>query len=165
MQDNKSNKRDVHFKKVWGDSAESGQVIDFWNRLRALPKGEDALKRSEQIVFVAKHENQIIGVTTAHPIKVSKLNNNYFYNFRVLIDPEFRAPGLVDKLCVLTREFLSENREYNGVSCVGMITLVQNEYLKKFRNEMVWPSSGFTYIGKSNAGHHIRILYFDRAYI
>lgn len=165
MQYNKSNKREVHFNQVWGNSEESQLVIDFWNRLKALPEEEDAFKRSKQVVFIAKHENKVVGVTTAHPIQVQRLNDNYFYNFRVLIDPVFRAPGLVDKLCVLTREFLSENRKHNGVYCVGMITLVQNTHLKKYRNEMVWPSSGFTFIGKSNAGHHIRILYFDRAYI
>lgn len=161
----KVSKLDIHFKAVWLNSKASQAAIQFWQRLNALPEGTDAVKRSTEAVYLALYGDKVIGVTTAFPIKVQRLNNNFFYSFRVLIDPEFRTPGLVDKLCVLTKELLSQNRNCYGNECIGMITLVQNQYLKKFRNEVIWPSSGFTYIGDTKAGHHIRILYFDRAYI
>lgn len=165
METDKDNKHKVVFKSVWGDSSEDERVIAFWKGLNALPAEVDPIQRARELVFVAYAKKEVIGVTTANRILVKKLNNNPFFNFRVLIDPKYRIPGLVDKMCVLTRDFLEALHKEKKTDCIGMITLVQNSRLKSFRNEAVWPSSGFAYIGRSKAGHHIRILYFKGVYV
>lgn len=148
------------FENVWQDSALHDQVINFWQTLNALPQGVDPKERAKQLLFIARNEHQIIGVTTAHEVVVKHLNNNVFFNFRVLIHPQFRVPGLVDKLCVLSRDFLGSLNATKQTDSIGMITMAENKYLKQYRNEAVWPSSGFTFIGYSKAGSPIRILYF-----
>lgn len=160
MEKLKGNKLNVVFKNVWKDSSIHEQVLLFWESLNALPSQVNAKDRARQLVYVAINEGKVVAVTTAHEVNVKHLNNHIFFNFRVLIHPEFRIPGLVDKLCVLSRDFLQSLNKQGDSKAIGMITMAENKYLQQHRNEAVWPSSGFTFIGYSKAGKPIRICYF-----
>ena len=161
----KGNKLDIVFKNVREDSSVHEKVIAFWKELQALPPQVDPNERAKQLLFVAENNDEVIAVTTTHRIHVKSLNNRPFFNFRVLIHPSFRIPGLVDKLCVLSRDFLESLWLEKQTDCIGMITLAENKHLQLHRNEAVWPSSGFTFIGFSKSGSPIRILYFKGAQV
>lgn len=141
------------------------KVITFWTALRAIPPQVDLVVRANELVFVALDNDQVAGVTTVRRSKIKQLNDNYFYAFRTLIHPEYRIPGLVDKLAVLTRDYLQSLYLSGESDCIGLITLVENELMKEHRREAVYPSTGFVFIGKSKAGHHLRVCYFKGAKI
>ncbi|MBL6449212.1 hypothetical protein JMN32_23080 [Fulvivirga sp. 29W222] len=156
----------ILFKNVWEKDLDlKERVKEFWRQLKALPENVNVDERARQLVFVAVDDARVIGVTTAQRARIPKLNDNYFYNFRTLIHPKYRIPGLVDKLAVLTRDFL-ETLYISGQSdCIGLITLIENERLKQERREAVFPSTKMAFIGQTKAGHHIRLYYFKGAKI
>lgn len=155
----------VEFKILWElEERETRKaILNFWNGLNALPNTIDPEERLKEVVYVALMDNQVIGVTTAAMVRMKRLANNLFYNYRVLVHPKFRIPGLVDKLGVLTIAHFERLFAKGETSCIGMITLIENEAYKSNRREAIWPSTGFVYIGDSSAGHPIRVRYFDKA--
>lgn len=156
----------ILFKNVWEKDLDlKERVKKFWSDLSVLPDNVNIEERARQLVFVAVDEDKVIGVTTAHRARIPKLNNNHFYNFRTLVHPKYRIPGLVDKLAVLTRDFL-ETLYISGQSdCIGLITVIENEQLKQERREAVFSSTKMFFIGQTKAGHHIRLYYFKGAKI
>jgi len=150
---------------IWKDPQWKQPIQEFWQSLGVISSSEELIKRAEQLAFVAIDEDQIAGVTTAVETKINHLNNNYFYNFRALIHPSYRMPGLVDKLAVETIEFLESEYLQGKSACIGVITLIENDQMKKKRLEAVYPATGFTYIGHSKNGAQIRVKYFKGAQI
>lgn len=157
----------VVFKNIWekDHAVLREKVMAFWKDLNALPQSVDIKERARQLVFVATDNDQVIGVTTAQKAKVAKLNNNNFYIFRTLIHPRYRIPGLVDKMAVLTRDFLESLYTSGKSECIGLITTIENEQLKQERREAVFPSTQLVFIGQTKAGHHVRLYYFKGAKI
>ncbi|ELR68486.1 hypothetical protein C900_00320 [Fulvivirga imtechensis AK7] len=157
----------IVFKNIYEqkDEALKQKVISFWAALNAIPPQVDINARANELVFMALDNDQVIGVTTAQRAKIKQLNDNYFYAFRTLIHPDYRIPGLVDKLAVLTRDYFGALYQEQKTDCIGLITLVENEQMKQQRREAVYPSTGFVFIGRSKAGHHLRVCYFPGAKI
>lgn len=155
------------FENVWGGdgSALKEPMLSFWKAHRG-PVGDEAAERLKQLVFVVRDESgAIVGASTAFKAYVKQLRN-YFFIFRLMIAPECRIPGLTSKLLVLTRDLLeSICGEEVPDTPIGLLTLVQNEKLKKYRNEAIWPASKMVYIGNTPDGHHIRVYYFKGARI
>ena len=157
----------IIFRNIWAqdDEALKEKVMTFWTTLQAIPSNVDLKTRANELVIVAMDGEEVVGVTTAQRSKVKQLNDNYFYAFRTLIHPNYRMPGLVDKLAVLTRDYLDSLYQAQKTDCIGLITLVENEQMKQQRREAIYPSTGFVFIGKSKAGHHVRVCYFPGAKI
>lgn len=155
------------FECVWENfsAPEVALVRELWKKYRALDSDEVMEKRSMQIVYVVKGpDGQVGGVATAAPVRAAFLNNNFFYEFRCFVAPEFRAPGLDSLLTVKTKEFLE--RLPDGASKFkGILTIVENEDLKKQRTKAVWPASGMVFAGYNSKGDHIRVGYFKGARI
>lgn len=153
-------------KNVWKNEVAKEAAIQFWKQNGMQWTDEQYVKRAEQLVYVALNDNeQIVGVTTAVPTAISGLNNLKFFNFRILIDKDFRIPGLLDKMAVETIDYLEELYINNQTDCIGVITLMENEKLNNLRREAVLPSTGFVFIGNSKNGAQIRVKYFKGAKI
>lgn len=162
----KIKQQDVYFEWCRDKSDVRPEIIDFWHRMNVDPKAFDFDRRSQHVALVARSPaGDIIAITTAERTLIRRLNNNYFFNYRILVSPEVRYPGLVDKMGVMTIQQLEGLWREGNTDCIGLITLVENEHLKKYRREMVWASTKFTFIGTSNAGSHIRVRYFKGARI
>lgn len=155
----------IEFVLLWDQekSQYKERIIDFWKELQALPTNVSARDRLTEVVYVALLEGKVIGVNSAFEAKVAHLSNSPFINYRILLHPEFRIPGLVDKMGVLAIQYFNELYQSGTIQSVGVITLIENQWYKNNRREAVWPSTGFVYIGDSPAGHHIRLKYFDGA--
>lgn len=155
------------FINVWKseDKGIRKEVIAFWSSLRALPGKVDAKERVNQVVYIVKADDEIIGVTTAQRKKIPRLNNNFLFNFRLLIHPKFRNPGLSVKVALLTRDFLESLYQDKLTDCIGMIVLIENEDMKKVRTEAVLKGTDMVFIGLSKNGHHVRVYYFKGAHI
>jgi hypothetical protein len=158
------------FENLWQkkDSSFHKQVRQLWeNQLPSLTE-QQMVTRLHQVVFaLRKVDGEVVGVSTAHKAYIQHLKK-HLYNFRCFIDPAYRIPGLTSTLLVKTRDWLEEIHLTDGTEeerCIGMITLVENERIMKFRNEAIWPASKMVYIGNSPKGFHIRAYYFKKAMI
>ncbi len=154
----------ITFKNVFKDNQLQKDAVSFWNQV--VPNAKfDRQERSKHVVFMAYFNQQPIAVTTAQPKLITKLNNNYFYNFRILIHPEYRIPGLLDKLSQSTIKYLEDLYLENQTECIGLITLIENTQLNEKRREPIYPTTGFVFIGFSKKGFQVRVRYFKGAKI
>lgn len=164
----KANQEQLTLENVWQkvDADTRQQVIALWKQHEIAVSETEMQERILQLVYVIRNEfKQVVGVSTGFKVYVKQFRN-YFYSIRLFIAPAFRKPGLTDKLLVMTRDYFeSINIDDKENPCIGIITLVENELLKKYRNEAVWPASKMVYLGNSGKGHHIRVYYFKGARI
>lgn len=157
-------KQNITFKNVFKDNQLQKEVISFWNQVMPGAKF-DKTERANHAVYLAYYSHRIIGITTAQPKLITKLNNNYFYNFRILIHPDYRMPGLLEKLSLLTVDHLENVFINNQTDCIGLITLVENTQLNELRKKPIYPTTGFVFIGYSKKGFQVRVRYFKGAKI
>ena len=157
----------MEFVNVWKDVPEElfEQIDEVWRIHGRIENPEERMRRLGELVVVAKSGDKIAGLSTAHRVHVNQLDN-WFYSFRCLVVPEFRAPGLDTKLVVLTKQFL-ENKFDPGKKDqpIGMIMVIQNEMIKNHWRQAVWPGADMMYIGDSTRGEHVRLTYFKGAKI
>lgn len=158
----------VTFENLWQkDLGElKKEIITIWKQYHPGLEEDNAEERAKQIVFVIKNEfDQVVGISTAFKAYIKQLRN-YLYAFRILILPEYRRPGLSTKLIIETRDFLESIHQQDETNrAVGIISLVENEGLKKVKREAILSASKLVYIGNSSKGHHIRVYYFKGATI
>jgi GNAT superfamily N-acetyltransferase len=158
----------VTFENLWQkDLGElKREIITIWKQYHPEMEAQHADERARQIVFVIKNEfDQVVGISTAFKAYIKQLRN-YLYAFRILILPEYRRPGLAARLIVETRDFLESIHQQDETNrAIGVITLVENEGLKKVKREAIFSASKLVYIGNSSKGHHIRVYYFTGATI
>jgi hypothetical protein len=158
------------FENLWQkkDTALHEEVKKLWKKHFPSLTDEQMATRLQQVVLALRTEQgEVVGVSTSYKAYIQHLKN-HLYAFRCFIDPEYRIPGLTSTLLVKTRDWLEEIHSTDGKEeeqCIGMITLVENERIMKFRNEAIWPASKMVYIGNSPKGYHIRAYYFNKAMI
>lgn len=157
----------LHFENLWGRtySPYLSKVAKMWQSNFPALTEQQINERLQQIVFVIYTDDKdVVGVSTSFKAYIPQLKH-HLYNFRCFIDPAHRVPGLVSKLIVQTRDFLESIYMSDGPDeerGIGMITLVENDKLKKFRNEAIWPASGMVFIGNTPKGYPIRVYYSKR---
>jgi hypothetical protein len=155
------------FENMWRKDTSTirEQVLEVW-KSHGGPLGKEAEQRLGQLVFVVKNSaDEVVGISSAFKSYVKQLRN-HFYFFRLMIVRGYRVPGLTSKLLVITRDYLESVHQQEQVNPpVGLITLVENESLKKSRTEAIWPASKMVYIGNTGKGDHIRVYYFKGARI
>ncbi len=158
------------FENLWQkkDSPFRTNVKLLWKKHFPSLLEEQMATRLHQVVFAIRTpDGEVVGVSTSYKTHIQHLKN-HLYAFRCFIDPTYRIPGLTEVLLVNTRDFMEEIFQTDGPDyerCIGMITLVENKRIMKFRNEAIWPASKMVYIGNSPKGFHIRAYYFKKALI
>jgi len=142
------------------------EITAFWLHEGALGDRDATMQRVEQVIFIVRNEaGEIAGVCTVYEYYYKRLEN-YFYYYRTFIGAAYRKIQLAKILLRTTRDYL--NRQFvsgENTRVIGMLLVVENEMLKKYRNEAVWKKTGFVYIGKNSRGDHMRIFYFEGARI
>ena len=163
-----STTKNISYENLWRkDLGElKKEVITMWRQHNPGLEEEKAEERANQIVLVVKNEfEQVIGVSTAFKVYIKQFRN-FMYSIRLMVLPEYRSQKLATDLLVRSRDFLeSIHMEDLPDPPIGMITLVENELLKKNKREAIWPASKMIYAGNSSKGHHIRVYYFKGATI
>ena len=140
------------------------EVRVLWRKYGAI-EADKIGQRSKEIVLVVKDEGgHIVALSTARSIQARFLNNQFFYEYRCFISPDFRIPGLDTALSVRTKAFL-QKQEGSPDKYKGILMIIENEDLKNQRTKAVWPASGMVFAGYTSQGHHIRVGYFEGAKI
>ncbi|MBL7859802.1 MAG: ATP-binding protein [Cyclobacteriaceae bacterium] len=162
--------RPVTLEQVWQKMTLPlmDEVIAFWESNQMLRSDSSLQERARQVVFLIRDgvTQKIVGLSTAGLVNFKQLNNNTFYLYRSIILPEYRHPGLADKLTIETRNCLENfNRTVGENKAIGILVFVENLKLQQFRREAIWRSSRMAYIGMDKSGRHIRVYYFKGARI
>ncbi len=150
---------------IWQKPEEYPKVIEFWKELNALPLKTKPEDRAKELAYMAMIDGKVVGVTTAARARVTQLNDNYFFFYRMLIHPDWRRPGLSSKLIVLTRDLLEQQFLQQKTDCIGLLVVTDKPEFVTRRNEAVWRASKLTYIGNMADGRHMRVYYFKGARI
>ena len=153
---------DLTFENFWQkDAGETGkQLLSFWKEHAPALEEERAVQRLNQLVWVVRYQSgEIAGEATAEKVFIKQLRN-YFYNVRVMHAP-LKYPGLMAKLITDTRDFLESIHTRDDENrCIGIITLVESDALKKKLTKAILPAGHLVYIGNTAKGSHIRVSYF-----
>ena len=142
------------------------EIINFWLHVRALQTRKEAEDRVDQVIFIIRYtNNNIIAVSTVFKQFNKQLNNNFYY-FRCFVSREHRRNNLSAVLIVNARDFLNESFiTKTNTDVIGMFLVIENEMLKKKRNQAILPYSKCVFVGKNERGDHLRVCYFDDARI
>ncbi|MEQ8926242.1 MAG: hypothetical protein RLO81_10545 [Fulvivirga sp.] len=155
---------DIEFKEVWQDQKSMPSSIDFWDSIFEQSTF-NTQKRSKQVVYHVFSGKEIIGLSTAEEVALHNFENNTFFNFRMLIHPNYRIPGLADTLAVKTLNFLEELHLNIETSAIGVITLIENKRILENKTTVFYPATNLMFAGYTNKGAQIRLKYFQGARI
>lgn len=142
------------------------EIIQFWLDQKALPSEEEAKKRVPQVAFVARNPaNDIVAISTVYPQMSPQLANYLFYARVFVADAARRSHTGQDLLLTAVEFFESRFKEGHNPKIIGLFLEVENAALKQARNQAVWPTTGFVYLGQNARGDHLRVRYFEGARI
>ena len=137
------------------------ELVEFWIKNNAIAEEKDAAERAKQVACIARSEQgAIVGVSTVHPRIVPRLRQPMYY-YRNFIAEDFRGKQLAAPFLLKTKEVLQDyNLALSKPLCLGIIIELENKSLAAHRNEAQW-NEGFTFIGYSPKGLHLRVWYFE----
>lgn len=162
-----SSQKQVTFEVVWDNVTQPTreEVTRIWTQHMQFSASEIDARLSQLVVVMKDEQGRVVGVSTAYKTYIHQLRN-YLLACRVLIVPEYRRENLAPSLLVATRDFLESIHQWDEQDpAIGLITLVENEYVRRTRTDAIWPASKMVYIGDSKQGHPIRVYYFNGARI
>jgi|APTNR8051073442_1049403.scaffolds.fasta_scaffold00032_98 hypothetical protein len=155
------------YKKV--NNSTKDEIVEFWKREGGLTDESVISERLKQVVYIIcdSESGKLVGVSTAEKKRVQALNNNYFYEFRCLIDKAYRIAELDVKLSRITFDLLQSVSSQDGNLVIGIISVLENEELKQepVWRRAVWPEIDMYFVGYTNSGNPIRVHYFKGARI
>lgn len=140
------------------------ELVRFWCSHRAIADEKQAAARARQVACIARDDSgAIIGVSTAHPRIVPRLRQPMYY-YRNFIAEGFRGRQLAAPFLLKTKQVLQDHDlALPTPVCLGIIIELENESLAAHRNDAHWSDTGFTFIGYSPKGLHLRVWYFEGA--
>lgn len=151
--------------ELFGESeaVDEDAVVDLWTSEQVLDEAR-ARERVGQVALVAvERDAGVVGVATTALREVSHLRMT-LWSYRTFVARAHRESDIAFLLLHATRDHLCER--FTGgedTRAAGMTFAVQSEILKRVRNQAVWPTSGFAFIGEDEAGAHHRVHYFPGA--
>lgn len=146
------------------DQVNDEAVIAFWSSQGVPLSPADANKRVREVLFLVLHETDgLVGLCTVYLEYNERLRMN-LWHYRTFVAREHREADLAFHLLHHAREYL--NQQFSSgmdTRAPGMMIEVENALIKKYRNEAIWPTSRFAFIGENERGDHCRVYYFPGA--
>ena len=140
------------------DEVSVDDVIATWRREVGMPE-EVARRRADQLLLVAIDDaGGVAGVSTAFVARNDQLRMD-LWNVRVLVARAHRGGKLAIALAQHAREHLHERSLAGDTSGAGVLFQVEHEGLKTI-DRAHWRRTGFTFVGETEQGHHVRVAYF-----
>lgn len=139
------------------------EIVDFWLEQGVMDKNAASNRVKEVKCIIRSKQQSIVGVSSASAVYYDPFKVN-LYLYRCYIHPDHRAPALDTLLFVSTRDFLESIYTGGNTKCIGILVVVQVEFLKNW-NKAIWPGTNLMYVGKTKAGNPARVYYFKGAKI
>ena len=151
----------AHWQTDLPDEGEA--VLEFWRREKAIGDEAQSRQRLKEIVLHARDDNdEIAGVCTAAAVTLPRLGQPMYY-YRTFIGAKWRHTILFLHLWNRALEILEGYARNHGFPCIGVVIELENTRFGENGRDPVWSKSGFTYIGRSQRGHDLRVRYFKGA--
>jgi hypothetical protein len=151
----------AHWQTDLPDEAQA--VLAFWKNESAIGDETQAKQRLNEIVLHARDESdEIAGVCTAVATTLPRLGQPMYY-YRCFIGKKWRTTRLVVLLLKRSIELLEGYASRNNFPCIGIVIELENTRFAENGRDPVWRDIDFTYIGKSQRGHDLRVRYFRGA--
>ena len=147
------------------DVGESGtvgldDVVAFWEREGALGGVEARRRASEVLVVATGPDGGVVGVVTAYVQRSERLRMD-LWHYRLFVAADHRRSNVARHLVERANDLL-EQRFVTGedTRASGVAVEIENDELKRLRNEAVQPRTGSIFIGENDRGDHLRVRYF-----
>jgi hypothetical protein len=144
------------------DLIDEDAVLEFWAREKAMP-ADEARRRLEELVFIAIHGEELAAVSTAQLQWSPRLRLN-LWNFRSFVAERHRESGVSTTMSIRAHEYAAarfvSGEETRGA---GALLEVENDMLKRYLNQAVWPPFGYTFIDENDKGDHVRVGFYPGA--
>ena len=85
------------------------------------------------------------------------------YYYRTFIGSKYRNSILFLHLWTRALAILEGYARSHDFPCIGIVIELENTRFVENGRDPVWSKSGFTYIGRSQRGHDLRVRYFRGA--
>tara|TARA_B100000446_G_C10542316_1_gene337370 strand:+ start:142 stop:651 length:510 start_codon:yes stop_codon:yes gene_type:complete len=168
MRDGVAMNNEYLLKCVWQsiDETLSEEIVRFWLDNNALPSKDVALQRVNQVAFIARaRSGELIAINTAY-LKRNEKIGEYFYYIRAFVTEHARRSQVAaEMLRRLQYQFEGLYEDGMLTPAIGLCMEVENPAIKQSRNEAIWPTTKFIYVGKTPEGNHVRVYYFKSAKI
>lgn len=165
MTDSDSRTPDFSYHAGWTELTESDaeEIIAFWKREGALPRGMDPKARAGQVVMFARDEaGEVAAVSTAVPQQPPQLGQPVYF-YRSYVAPAWRHTRVVYNLLRRSVRLLEQDAESHDWPCIGVLLELENERFGQAGRMPIWPRIEFVYIGRSPRGLECRVHWFRRA--
>lgn len=145
------------------EAGSEAAVIELWTRNGAMSEERARRRAGSAVTAAIDRDAGLVGVGTAYLKEDSHLGIP-LWNYATFVAPEHREGDIAFLLLHATRDHLCERfTAGTDTRAAGMMFEVQNEILKRFRNQAIWRTSRFAFIGEDERGAHHRVFYFPGA--
>jgi hypothetical protein len=155
---------DVDFRFAWrkNDPALEAAAIDFWTRLRLLPRNVAPEQRARELCTLAIQNGQAIALTTA-TIEPMKQFRCRMVMYRLSAQPAMRRRDITAELTDFTRLQMEEwSLQHPEEGAMGLCAIIQGRQLVLQRPSVFWPAQ-MTFMGYTETGHQVRVAWFRHA--
>lgn len=141
--------------------ADADRAVALWLQMGLLSEA-DARERVAQVVVTASApDGALCGLLTSFQAPVDPVRSNMHW-VRMAVSPKHRQQSIPS---LMTRGFTEklQQRHDNGElqNSLGVFAVVQNEKMRKYRNDAVCPVAEMAFIGESPQGYQMRVAYLD----
>lgn len=145
------------------NQANAAAIAQFWQREGAIVDDASIAERLPQVVMHAQNANdEIAAVCTAVAVTPPALGQPMYY-WRTFVGQRWRTTGLVMSLLKRSCTLLETHARENDFPCIGVLLELENDRFRERGRAAVWWNPSFTYIGRSDSGLDVRVLYFRGA--
>ena len=128
-------------------------VITMWQRNNILPNPSEAYRRVNQVVMMATNpDGEAVGVSTIYP-QLYQGNNQWYWFYRMFVQPGDRDYGLTKLITVQTYDFLKQYQVENKPA--GLVIITENRKLMRKGLRRLLSRIGFEYVGQDRQGQDV----------
>jgi hypothetical protein len=158
---------EIEFRNAWkqNDQRQRDDALAIWKEHNVLPVDEKPGRRLAELCSVAYLEDEAIGVATAAIQDYKRLRSNIAFA-RCFVTPGNRQQDAARGLMIACKEYIQAWAKENPDEDVrGMAVVSQSPDLAPINRIPVWPNTKLALIGFNEAGHQIRVTWFDHVFL
>lgn len=145
------------------DAVGEQAVIDLWTREGAIAPDEARRRVREVLQIATDGDGEPVGVSTAfllHSVRLGVV----LWHYRFFVAEAHRLSDIGVTMALAGRDHLeslfASGRDRRGA---GLLYEIENEDLKRYRNDAHMQPTGVTFIGENTRGDHLRVRWFPGA--
>lgn len=139
----------------------TGDILEF---LSERVSDDQLSERADQVAFIVRDDDEIVATLSVFETHSDRLGHN-FYAYRIFVKESHRKKHIAGRLLNMANAYYEHEFLRGATKNIGVLILSENQAFNTYRNEAIWPATGFTFIGYGPKEEHIRVKYFREARI